>query len=890
MDQTEEALGYAAEGKKFAEEYTPPDVSIKDVGKFVAEMTPIVGDAMAAKEVYDELQKEEPNYYLAGALGGAALVGLIPGLGDVAAKAIRKGAREVFDVAKRVDVDMNAMGSGLGNVRLKPAKSSDAVATGVPQYKMDGNAPASVFDNTVTQEAVDFIESGSTSQKDLLRIARDNGIVSGSGTGTMPAQVIAELSDRVRNPNFKVLPPVSNSIWSYPKQMYDSAATSINASKNAKGYNTLKERGDIKDKDLIVDIGGGRFNNLVEDAAEQGATVKVYDPFNRTPEHNAKVVDAISNGKSDMAMSHNVLNVIKEDTNISDVIKQAENAVKPGGKAHFSVYEGDSKDRLKGARQTSKGWQRFQTTDEYVPFVENVFGPENVVLKDKIITATKPIKNFNEGGMTMRNTSNQTVQAFALGGEVEEFDPVSGNEVPPGSFAEEVRDDIPAQLSEGEYVVPADVVRFHGVKLFEELRAQAKMGFSSMEAGGRIGGQPVSIAVIGDELPFDTTELKVDDDGEPEPPMMNKGGYMTRGYDPGGVVENPVLGQTAGVTYVEYTNDEGKMLLIPFFNGVPMAVIPDGYYPVGQKPAESSEPSEAEKANRREDNDNNFSSEPTAPAINFEELTGKELEQMVKDQQNITGDLVSLGIGAINPVMGLFVKLGMADSARRTNNEIQRRVENADNPNESDYYANLLEVAKQDEPGFLQTLWGNITNTFKGEEKVEKEAEDIKAAYTPEEFDPESNRGKYGYSAGMVDAGTTGMPPVPPPPQVTTTFLNDVPNARDEENQDSVYDKEAFVEKFTSGASTSTVKPAKTSVRREKDNTQERKNAMKQAASRADENTKRVVAKAEKNLATKEEIDDIKKEGARIKRSLTENARGIQRGFNKGGLMKKKKK
>ena len=28
-------------------------------------------------------------------------------------------------------------------------------------------------------------------------------------------------------------------------------------------------------------------------------------------------------------------------------------------------------------------------------------------------------------------------------------DPVSGNEVPPGSTQEEVRDDIPAQLSEG---------------------------------------------------------------------------------------------------------------------------------------------------------------------------------------------------------------------------------------------------------------------------------------------------------------------------------------------------------------------------------------------------------------------------------------------------------
>ena len=70
-------------------------------------------------------------------------------------------------------------------------------------------------------------------------------------------------------------------------------------------------------------------------------------------------------------------------------------------------------------------------------------------------------------------------------------DPVSGNEVPSGSMASEVRDDISAQLSEGEYVVPADVVRFFGVKFFEDLRTEAKMGLQSMEANGRIGGEPV---------------------------------------------------------------------------------------------------------------------------------------------------------------------------------------------------------------------------------------------------------------------------------------------------------------------------------------------------------------------------------------------------------------
>ena len=70
-------------------------------------------------------------------------------------------------------------------------------------------------------------------------------------------------------------------------------------------------------------------------------------------------------------------------------------------------------------------------------------------------------------------------------------DPVSGNDIPSGSLAEEVRDDIPAMLSDGEYVVPADVVRFFGVKFFEDLRMQAKIGLQTMEKTGRIGGQPI---------------------------------------------------------------------------------------------------------------------------------------------------------------------------------------------------------------------------------------------------------------------------------------------------------------------------------------------------------------------------------------------------------------
>jgi len=85
---------------------------------------------------------------------------------------------------------------------------------------------------------------------------------------------------------------------------------------------------------------------------------------------------------------------------------------------------------------------------------------------------------------------------MAFNGQAPQVDPVSGNEVPPGSLPVEVRDDIDAKLSEGEYVVPADVVRFFGVKFFEDLRTKAKMGLAKMEDDGRIGGEPVDMAAM----------------------------------------------------------------------------------------------------------------------------------------------------------------------------------------------------------------------------------------------------------------------------------------------------------------------------------------------------------------------------------------------------------
>lgn len=102
------------------------------------------------------------------------------------------------------------------------------------------------------------------------------------------------------------------------------------------------------------------------------------------------------------------------------------------------------------------------------------------------------MSGYAEGGEVM--SLERQMSLFEEGGIADDgmdMDPVSGNEVPPGSMAVEVRDDIPAQLSEGEYVVPADVVRYYGVRFFEQLRSEAKEGLGEMEANGRIGGEPV---------------------------------------------------------------------------------------------------------------------------------------------------------------------------------------------------------------------------------------------------------------------------------------------------------------------------------------------------------------------------------------------------------------
>jgi hypothetical protein len=140
------------------------------------------------------------------------------------------------------------------------------------------------------------------------------------------------------------------------------------------------------------------------------------------------------------------------------------------------------------------------------------------------------VQNYNSGGVV---SMEEQMSLFDMGGLTDDGamrDPVSGNDVPPGSMATEVRDDVPAMLSEGEYIVPADVVRYYGVKFFEDLRGQAKSGMMDMERNGRIGGEPVGAPE--DDLTPEEMQMLAEITG------MYAGG-MVKGYQEGGVVDQP---------------------------------------------------------------------------------------------------------------------------------------------------------------------------------------------------------------------------------------------------------------------------------------------------------------------------------------------------------------
>jgi hypothetical protein len=189
---------------------------------------------------------------------------------------------------------------------------------------------------------------------------------------------------------------------------------------------------------------------------------------------------------------------------------------------------------------------------------------------------------------------------FAEGGMMDDgksVDPVSGNDVPVGSLAEEVRDDVDAKLSPGEFVIPADVVRFIGLERLMKLRDDAKRGLARMNDIGQMGNAEAVGEASDDtykedddfENEIDGIMKEVDQNeiGRQTEMAFNIGGFVNASYyDIEKAPKNPAL----DIRF--FKDNEGKDFYMPFINNKPMKPMPNGAIQQSSRPTRRITPSD----------------------------------------------------------------------------------------------------------------------------------------------------------------------------------------------------------------------------------------------------------------------------------------------------------
>lgn len=260
--------------------------------------------------------------------------------------------------------------------------------------------------------------------------------------------------------------------------------------------------------------------------------------------------------------------------------------------------------------------------------------------------------------------------------QIPTLDPISGNEVPPGAEPEEVRDDVEAKLSEGEYVVPADVVRYFGVGYFERLREKAKKALSKMDQEGRIGGSE-SDEDDDDDFPFDEEELEFEDDEAPV--EMAAGGIVGPSWKPKGNMPNGAnFNASAFPTFErkEFVGPDGKTVSVLYLNGSPITLPPAGYT---EKGAAEEVPKEV-AVDRLQGSGGGRENEPDT-TTKFDkptsEWTNEDISKVAAgiDQHAMVGKGLSAMMGPLGGLTSKAMEKSINNRVEDMLSEIERRVE-----------------------------------------------------------------------------------------------------------------------------------------------------------------------------------------------------------------------
>ena len=286
-----------------------------------------------------------------------------------------------------------------------------------------------------------------------------------------------------------------------------------------------------------------------------------------------------------------------------------------------------------------------------------------------------------------------------------------------------------------------------------------------MAENGRIGGEPADEA---DDMMFDISELEVEDDGKPM--AMADGGYALapgdEGYEEMGALGLGSTGITAGyestgtaptVEVRTYVNEAGHSIYITFINGKPQTSIPPGYT-IQEEVVEEAPASAAQPEPQVVTSGGGSSSRPMrAPdPINYKELTTEEIANMLEDQSSAKSTAIAFGAGAINPLLGLFVKGAMMHSARSLEKEIERRIASEEYAGDKGVLEDMLKASKDGKPGLIKKIYGAVVKAFVPE--TDEEAVALQKAIAMEAgevYDFEGNITGDAISPG--DPAVTGM-------------------------------------------------------------------------------------------------------------------------------------
>lgn len=360
----------------------------------------------------------------------------------------------------------------------------------------------------------------------------------------------------------------------------------------------------------------------------------------------------------------------------------------------------------------------------YVPSLQDPIELDNTVtILDLTAYAGKNLSRlrFAEGGLTM----DEQMNVFEHGGLMQEggmMDNASGNEVPVGSTRKEVRDDVPAMLSEGEFVFPADVVRYIGLEKLMDLRQQAKSGLAHMEDIGQMGNADEAEE---EDLPFGMDDIIITMD-KGEPVEMAEGGYLPsfmtsrKGDTPIGAPSANDASFVPTLTYETYMNDKGQSTIIPHFGGKPIYAPPVGYTlvsgtgeatntttaPVATDNIEATQPATGGGGGNRAEA--MLANMPQREAIDYTTLTDEELADALSKNRTAAG--IATGLSFVAGPVGLLMKFATGMEKRNILKEYERRG---------------LEAPEVSE-GFLSNLFDNVKNLFGFGDK-----EEVAAAPTP---------------------------------------------------------------------------------------------------------------------------------------------------------------